>query len=279
MDIRDYKRAEIDLKILERDRRAEIVEWKRVKGEWARDDAILNKHRRALDSKKRQIDQQEIDDTGHYEKQKVGFENTMEFSPYMKVKRFLDEQYPEYASSLLDSISDGQYESKKWMSEILKYWKFGSKEPWKIEIAGSWFGWPFIELLDDAIVKIDSIDLYDIDEVCHEVVRKYIYHFKPKYKINQYHDFFERGDKRIRHMIICTSCEHMPDIATMKEYYKDTPKPVLALQSNDYTNLKEHENCVENYTELAQKNEIKNILYQGEKDFGYYKRFMIIGTW
>ena len=65
----------------------------------------------------------------------------------------------------------------------------------------------------------------------------------------------------------------------MKEYYKDTPKPVLALQSNDYTNLKEHENCVENYTELAQKNEIKNILYQGEKDFGYYKRFMIIGTW
>ena len=60
MDIRDYKRAEIDLKILERDRRDEIVEWKRVKGEWARDDAILNKHRRALDGKKRQIDQQEI---------------------------------------------------------------------------------------------------------------------------------------------------------------------------------------------------------------------------
>ena len=47
MDIRDYKRAEIDLKILERDRRAEIVEWKRVKGEWARDDAILNKQRRS----------------------------------------------------------------------------------------------------------------------------------------------------------------------------------------------------------------------------------------
>ena len=80
-------------------------------------------------------------------------------------------------------------------------------------------------------------------------------------------------------MIVCTSCEHMPDIATMKEYYKDTPNPVLALQSNDYTNLKEHENCVESYTELAQKNEIKNIMYQGEKDFGYYKRFMVIGTW
>ena len=29
----------------------------------------------------------------------------------------------------------------------------------------------------------------------------------------------------------------------------------------------------------AEKNEIKDIRYQGERDFGYYKRFMVIGTW
>ena len=265
MFIKDIKKAEVDLKLLNRDRRVNVAETEKLQ--------------RMIDRKKRHLDQQVIDDTGSYEKNKVDIENVIEWSPYMKVKRFLDESFPEYSSSLLDSISDGQYESKKWMSEILKYWKFGSKEPWKIEIAGSWFGWPFIELLEECVTKIESIDLYDIDEVCHEVVRKYIYHFKPKYKINQYHDFFERGDERIRHMIICTSCEHMPDNATMKEYYKDTPKPILALQSNDYVDLREHENCVESYSELAQKNEIENVMYQGERDFGFYKRFMVIGTW
>ena len=272
MFIKNFKSAEINLKILEKDRRANI-------GEWAKKNSILEKHRRRLDSKRRQLDQEKIDDTGLYEKNKIEFENTMEWSPYMKVKRFLDESYPEYASSLLYSISDGQYESKKWMSEVLKSGQLGSKDPLKIEIAGSWFGWPMIELLEDAIVKIESIDLYDIDEVCHEVVRKYIYHFKPKYHINQYHDFFERGDKRIRHLVICTSCEHMPDISEMKEYYKGTPKPILALQSNNYVELEEHENCVNSYSELAEKNEIKDIRYQGERDFGYYKRFMVIGTW
>jgi 7-keto-8-aminopelargonate synthetase-like enzyme len=71
----------------------------------------------------------------------------------------------------------------------------------------------------------------------------------------------------------------MPDIGDMKEFYKDTPKPIIALQSNDYIELSEHENCVESCVQLAEKNEIKDILYQGERDFGYYKRFMIIGTW
>ena len=240
MGIKEFKKAEINLKILERDK---------------------------------------IEQDNRYSRTKVELENIIEYSSYMKVKRYLDEQYPEYSSSLLDSVSDGQYESKKWMCEVLKRGQLGSKDPLKIEIAGSWFGWPFIELLQNAIVKIESIDLYDIDEVCHDVVRKYIYHFKPKFKINQYYDFFERADKRIRHLIICTSCEHMPDIGIMKEYYKETPKPILAIQSNDYDELKEHTNCVSSYNELAEKNEIVDIKYSGERDFGLYKRFMVIGTW
>ena len=111
MFIKNFKSAEINLKILEKDRRANI-------GEWAKKNSILEKHRRRLDSKRRQLDQEKIDDTGLYEKNKIEYENTMEWSPYMKVKRFLDESYPEYASSLLDSISDGQNESKKCMSEV-----------------------------------------------------------------------------------------------------------------------------------------------------------------
>ena len=50
-------------------------------------------------------------------------------------------------------------------------------------------------------------------------------------------------------------------------------------RSNDYDELKEHTNCVSSYNELAEKNEIVDIKYSGERDFGLYKRFMVIGTW
>ena len=80
----------------------------------------------------------------------------------MKVKRFLDESYPEYASDLLDSITDGQYESKKWMCQILRPENFGSKDPFKIEIIGSWFGWPLIEMLEGVVEKIEQIESHII---------------------------------------------------------------------------------------------------------------------
>ena len=66
MFIKNFKSAEINLKILERDRRANI-------GEWAKKNSILEKHRRRLDSKRRQLDQEKIDDTGLYEKNKIEF--------------------------------------------------------------------------------------------------------------------------------------------------------------------------------------------------------------
>ena len=293
MFIKDFKKAEIDLKILQRDKRAAMIEWQRCEGLWEetsgqfdKEEARLARERRKLERERRR-DVVEWERTkgewertvGQFEKDEIRNTNTMEFSPYYKVKRFLEESYPEYASSLLDSITDGQYESKKWMCQVLKPERFGSKDPFKIEIVGSWFGWPLIEMLEDAVNKIEHIDLYDPDEVCQEVVQKYKYHFKPSYNINQFGDYFERNDKRIRHMIICTSCEHMPDIGEMKEYYKDTPKPIYVLQSNDYIDLAEHENCVESAEELAEKNGITDIMYKGERDFGYYTRFMVVGRW
>ena len=286
MFIKDFKKAEIDLKILQRDRRAANIEWQRCVGLWEKTSGQWDKEdaRRAAEKRRNAIEWErtkgEWERTlGQFEKDEVNYNNTMEWSPYMKVKRFLDESYPEYASNLLDSITDGQYESKRWMCQILKPELFGSKDSFKIEIVGAWFGWPLIEMLEDTIVRIEQIDLYDPDEVCQEVVQKYKYHFEPSYNINQFGDYFERNDKRIRHMIICTSCEHMPDIGEMKEYYKDTPKPIYVLQSNDYIDLPEHENCVESTNELAEKNGISDIMYKGEKDFGYYKRFMVVGRW
>ena len=258
--IKKIKEAESNLKILKREKREAEIEWDRTEGDWERTKGEWERTKGEWERTK-----------GQFTKEEIKNQNSIEFSPYYKVKRFLEETYPEYASSLLDSITDGQYESKPEL--------FGSKDSFKIEIIGAWFGWPLIEMLEEVIVQIDQIDLYDPDEVCQEVVRKYKYHFEPAYNINQFGDYFERNDKRIRHMIICSSCEHMPDIGEMKEYYKDTPKPIYVLQSNDYIDLPEHEYCVESADELAEKNGISDIMYKGEKDFGYYKRFMVVGRW
>lgn len=222
-------------------------------------------------------------------------------SPYYKVQRFIKNNYSEYEKSFDDSISDDQYESKRWMCDILndlrittpdnikKYTKDSSESirfpdghpdwdyPLLIEIIGSWFGWPLIELIDRFTKgRITQIDLYDPDEVCQKITAQYKNIFNPKYKVIQHDNYFERKDLRRRHLIICTSCEHMQDFTNQFSFKGN---PFVCLQSNDYIDLTDHINCVKDVEELTEKNQIKNIWYKGEKDFGNYKRFMVIGQW
>ena len=98
--IKQLKEAELNLKILKQDRREAEIEWERQEGEWERTKGEWERTK------------------GQFDKDEIKNSNTIEFSPYLKVKRFLEESYPEYATSLLDSITDGQYESKRWMSQI-----------------------------------------------------------------------------------------------------------------------------------------------------------------
>ena len=222
-------------------------------------------------------------------------------SPYYTIQKFIKNNHSEYEKSFDDSISDDQYESKKWMCDILndlrittpdnikKYSKDSSESirfpdgnpdwdyPLLIEIIGSWFGWPLIELIDSFTKgRITQIDLYDPDEACQKVMVQYKNIFNPKYKVIQHDDYFERKELRRRHLIICTSCEHMQDFTNQFSFKGN---PFVCLQSNDYIDLTDHINCVKDVEELTEKNQIKNIWYKGEKDFGNYKRFMVIGQW
>ncbi len=219
-------------------------------------------------------------------------ENTIKQSVYYRVQNFINNKMENYNHSFLDSISDGQYESKKWLCDSLNElnlctidniktitndcgvegWKF----PLLIDIIGSWFGWPFIDMFENTVCnRISHIDLYDSDPNCHVITAQYKNHFNPSYKIVQHDDYFERKGVRRRHLVICTSCEHMGNFN--RRYYKGNP--FVCLQSNNYFDLPEHTNCVENVDELIKKNKLKKIWYKGEKDFGTYKRFMTIGQW
>ena len=204
-------------------------------------------------------------------------ENNNRETPYYWVNQWVNNNLPSYSNSFDDSVSQGQYESKLWLNEKLE--KFISMPELHIDIIGSWFGFPLIEMLANAF-DIKQIDLYDIDEDCHKVTAQYINHFDCDFKIVQFKDFFERKEMRRRHLIINTSSEHMSDIVLMKEYYKDYPvKPILAIQSNNYFDVEDHINCVKEVDELIEKNQIKNVLYKGKRSLPLYDRFMVIGKW
>ena len=206
-------------------------------------------------------------------------ENNNRETPYYWVNQWVNNNLPSYSNSFEDSVSQGQYESKLWLSQELE--KVQYFDGLHVDIIGSWFGYPLIEMLSKSF-NIKQFDLYDLDENCHKIFAQYKNHFDEKFKIVQFGDFFERKEVRRRQLIINTSSEHMSDIVSMKKYYKDylaEDKTILAIQSNNYFNVEDHINCVKNVDELIEKNEINEVLYKGKRSFPLYDRFMVIGKW
>ncbi len=200
---------------------------------------------------------------------------------YYWVQKWIQNNMPKYNESFLDSVSQGQYDSKKWLKdELIKVKKYLKRcEPLHIDIIGSWFGFPLIEFVSE-IFKIKQIDLYDSNEDCHKIMAQYEKHYDYDFKIVQFGDFFDRKELRRRHLIINTSSEHMSDIILMKEYYKDYPeKPIIAVQSNNYYEIQDHVNCVSNENQLIDKNHLKEIYFAGKQSLPLYDRYMVIGRW
>jgi len=205
--------------------------------------------------------------------------NKIKETPYYWVGMWVKNNIFSYANSFEDSIAQGQYDSKMWMCNELKKINLEMYYPLHIDIVGSWFGFPLIEMISK-IFKIKQIDLYDIDENCHRVAAQYIGHFEMNFRIVQFGDFFDRKDLKRRHVIINTSSEHMPDIVSMKKYYKDYPTtPLLVIQSNNYHDVDDHINCVNDENELIIKNEIKEVYFKGKLSLPLYDRYMVIGRW
>ena len=199
-------------------------------------------------------------------------------SPYFKVKNYIMNNHIDYINSFEDSLSDGQLKSKKWMiKELDKVCNF--IHPVHVEIIGGWFGYPLIEMLE-SFLMLDKIDFYELDENCKKILYQYNTFFNLDIDISIFGDFFNRTELRRRHLIINTSAEHMNNISIMKHCYKTLPEPpLLVIQSNNYEKLNEHINCVNSEHELAEKNEIKDIMFAGSLEFSNYTRYMVIGKW
>lgn len=211
-----------------------------------------------------------------YKEEISQYENQNRELPYYWVQRWIYNNQIDYMKSFDDSVSTGQIESKKWLVEEFLKLKLEFIGDAHIEIIGSWFGFPLIEMISN-LFPIKQIDIYDKDETCHKITAQYINQFDYDFKIVQYGDYFERTELRRRHLVINTACEHMNNLKDSRKYYKGTP--TMILQSNNYTQQEDHINCCENVEELIYKNGLAYVNYSGSKKFDLYDRFMAIGAW
>jgi len=159
----------------------------------------------------------------------------------------------------LESLRPDQIACKKWLvHEILK---FGGNKFDRVAVLGSWNSILLYELLSDN-AEITDWHFYDMDTQCHEDRLEYFGQNELKASYQTFDldvtTIFDQPDVCNQYdLIINPSCEHMNDIQ-----YQG--KPLYALCS---TNKKlsdgSHINVIEHFEDLAVKNNINRIEYQG----------------
>lgn len=209
---------------------------------------------------------------------------------YWEMLRWFRDQHPEELGRYLDSVSPDQFENKMWLAEELQKAVRYKKEHWKeeaitIEIIGGWYGFPLIQLVkekfDEIDLKIGLIRVVELDEFCNKVLNKYKeifnYDFEIKFVHGDITQIPQHKETRQTRIVINTSCEHMEDMNQIIEkrgYYTD--KVLFCLQSNNKTDEPDHINCSEDVEDFNSKTKLITE-FKGEKDWGKYKRFMLIG--
>lgn len=202
------------------------------------------------------------------------------------------EKCPDRIIDVCDSLSVNQYASKDWLIEKLNeyphHFKYKTLDK-KIEmcILASWYGLLAYRMIDKfTLKKISNIDCIDFDPMAKTVAKRL---WKQTDADNlktgklTYVKFIEKDIKEMESIdypvVICTSCEHLDQDTIYDTISKLQEHTLVVLQSNNYREIAQHVNCVDKVEDFANQyvSKLRNMkLY--EKDFGKYKRFMIIGT-
>jgi hypothetical protein len=182
------------------------------------------------------------------------------------------------AKQALWSISPDQIKCKTWLVKELLNIPF---EKPVVQLYGGWFGFPLIDFLERhfKLSKVENIDIDPIAIYAFKMFRKYKKLSRSKYikNANSIIDYTEL-DKETD-LVINTSCEHMPDLPILIKNKKYKKTCVFALQSNNMYHLEEHTNCCDSEYHLAEKSELRHVLYKGKKLMGNgFERYMVIGV-
>ena len=165
----------------------------------------------------------------------------------------------------VDALSKFQVESKTWLVDELS--KLDSHD--NALFIGGWLGISSLWLSKTNVINnITNLDL-DIDAI---KFSDKLNSANQKYKAGIVSDI-DAHDLSEYDLIINTSAEHMTD-----EWFNNVPKGcTVAIQTNDFHEIKEHINTVNDLTELKEKYIMSEIYYIGARDCDRYNRFTLIG--
>ena len=191
-----------------------------------------------------------------------------------------------------DCFSRGQLQSKLWIiKELTKL----NLDLGTVFLCAGWYA-TLATMLFESKVKVDKIRSFDIDDTCVDIAETFNkpwfvdqWRFKSitqnimdiDYKEHTW-QYWSNANNRMSYpitdipdTIINTSCEH---IENFDEWYAKIPSGKLViLQSNNFFDVDEHVNCVEDCTQFRITAPMTTQLYVGELELPKYKRFMLIG--
>ena len=212
------------------------------------------------------------------------------------LKRVLRSDYfashrKEIIKGLENTSSSGQLKSKTWLIDVLKEKKL--LKLGNVFFCAGWYGiLPYI-LLHDKEFSINQLFNFEKDplsvRVSEDFNRKFVKNgwkfkaslkdiFELNYHSARFNTLKANGEAQALTVspdtIINTSCEH---IDPFSKWWNRLPKEkLIILQSNNFFHHKEHINCVSSVKEFKEQAPL-DLLYEGERDLGQYKRFMLIG--
>ena len=187
--------------------------------------------------------------------------------------------------------SFGQLQSKLWLIDILKEKKLLNLGD--IFLCAGWYGLLAFFLLHDKKLAIKRVFNFEIDplsvSISEDLNRNFVqkdWKFKATWKdileLNYQQDRFEtlkaNGEAQTLIVspdtIINTSCEH---ISNFPHWWNKLPqKKLIILQSNDFFQHEDHNNCVSSLEKFKKQAPLE-LLYEGNLKFERYQRFMLIG--
>ena len=218
-------------------------------------------------------------------------------SDLVRILERFEKEKPEY--NLHDAFTQGQLRSKLWLLKHLRDINLGT-----VFICAGWYGTLARAMFENERIHFDKIRSFDMDPKCAEVadmINKQwnIDDFKFKASTLDIHTF-EWSDapapsdgtignfyyntiaknktvqmKDNPDTFINTSCEHIKNFTNWFKLL--LPVKLVALQSNNYFEIKDHINCVNSLDEFKQQAPLNNIIYEGELELEKYTRYMLIG--
>ena len=191
-----------------------------------------------------------------------------------------------------DCFSRGQLQSKQWLvNELTKC----DVELGTVFLCAGWYA-TLATMLFESDIKVDKVRSFDIDPSCIDIAETFnkpwfmeTWRFKSitqdimdiDYDTHKWQSWSNANNRMSRPItdttdtIINTSCEHISDFA---EWYAKIPADkLLVIQSNNFFQVKEHVNCVNNIEEFKAHAPMSEVLYSGELELPKYRRFMLIG--